>query len=311
MTCPNGNNTSGRQSNRGMEGLAITPDGKKLYGLMQSPLIQDGALSASNARRGIYNRLLERDLATGATRELVYPMESNRADGTTTLGTNEILAVNDVQFLVIERDGDAGANARVKKICLIDISLATDAKDVQLPQTGALPVGAVPVTKTLPAFLDLLDPAFGLAGDSFPEKIEGLAWGPHLPDGRRLLLVTSDNDFFATQPTRIYAFAVDAALVPGGGLKLNNKGRTSVAILSAGLLDATAIDPSSVRVGGAPATLKGNDRPQCAVEDANGDGVADLVCHVEAEQIVPQAGRVAPEAFTDSGTPVRQWLPLR
>lgn len=148
MTCPNGNNTSGRQSNRGMEGLAITPDGKKLYGLMQSPLIQDGALNGNNARRGIYNRLLELDLATGASRELVYQMESNRADGTTTLGTNEILAVNDVQFLVLERDGDAGANAQIKKIYLIDISLATDAKDVPLPQSGALPAGVVPVTKT-------------------------------------------------------------------------------------------------------------------------------------------------------------------
>jgi hypothetical protein len=137
--------------------------------------------------------------------------------------------------------------------------------------------------------------------------------------------VTSDNDFFATQPTRIYAFAVDTALVPGfqaqvltpavlvpgDGLKLNNKGRTPVAILSAGLLDAIAIDPSSVRVGGAPAALKGSGWPQCAVEDADGDGVADLVCHVKTEQIVPQVGRVALEAFTDSGTPVRQWLPLR
>jgi hypothetical protein len=131
-----------------MEGLASTPDGKKLYGLMQSPLIQDGALNGNNARRGIYNRLLELDLATGASRELVYQMESNRADGTTTLGTNEILAVNDVQFLVLERDGDAGANAQIKKIYLIDISLATDAKDVPLPQSGALPAGVVPVTKT-------------------------------------------------------------------------------------------------------------------------------------------------------------------
>ena len=29
-------------TNKGMEGLAITPDGKTLVGAMQSPLIQDG-----------------------------------------------------------------------------------------------------------------------------------------------------------------------------------------------------------------------------------------------------------------------------
>src|SRR5262249_47282536 len=36
------NNKAGRQPNRGMEGLAISPDGGKLYGIMQSVLTQDG-----------------------------------------------------------------------------------------------------------------------------------------------------------------------------------------------------------------------------------------------------------------------------
>src|SRR5499425_1606210 len=35
-------NTSGRVANKGMEGLAITPDGKRLGGIMQNALIQDG-----------------------------------------------------------------------------------------------------------------------------------------------------------------------------------------------------------------------------------------------------------------------------
>jgi hypothetical protein len=43
-------NVAGRQSNRGMEGLAISPDGTKPYGIMQSALIQDGALDAGNMR---------------------------------------------------------------------------------------------------------------------------------------------------------------------------------------------------------------------------------------------------------------------
>ena len=36
-------NTSGRVANKGMEGLAITPDGKTLVGIMQNALIQDAA----------------------------------------------------------------------------------------------------------------------------------------------------------------------------------------------------------------------------------------------------------------------------
>ncbi|HTI52297.1 MAG TPA: esterase-like activity of phytase family protein, partial [Planctomycetaceae bacterium] len=37
----NSKNVSGRQANGGLEGLAITPDGTKLYGAMQRPLIQE------------------------------------------------------------------------------------------------------------------------------------------------------------------------------------------------------------------------------------------------------------------------------
>jgi phytase-like protein len=71
----------------------------------------------------------------------------------------------------------------------------------------------VPLSKAV--FLNLLDPAFGLAGATFPEKIEGLAWGPDLPNGDHLLLVTSDNDFGATNPSRIFAFGIPAADLPG------------------------------------------------------------------------------------------------
>ena len=95
----------------------------------------------------------------------------------------------------------------------IDIAGATDIRTLSvLPQTGT-PAGVVPVAKSL--FLDLLDPAFGLAGASFPEKIEGLAFGPDLRDGRHVLIVTNDNDFIATQPNRFLVFAIDGSDLPG------------------------------------------------------------------------------------------------
>jgi len=200
-------NTSGRQANRGMEGLAISPDGRLLYGIMQSPLLQDGALDASNGRVGVNVRLLELDVETGATRELVYPLEK------ASYGINEILAIDDHRFLVLERDGKAGKNAAFKRLYAIDISGASDVSAVpSLPSTG-LPDGVNAVKKSL--FLDLLDPAFGLAGASAPEKIEGLTFGPDLPDGRRLLLVTIDNDFVTTQDNTILAFAIDPRALPG------------------------------------------------------------------------------------------------
>ena len=200
-------NAVGRMPNRGMEGLAIAPDGKKLLGAMQSPLIQDGALDDENNRVGVNCRLLEVDLATGKTREFVYPLDDPAN------GVSEILAVSDSEFLVLERDSKAGKDAVTKKVFRIDATAATDVSAVAaLPRKG-LPAGVVPVKKV--PFLDLLAPRFKIAGGECPEKFEGLAFGPDLPDGRRLLIVTADNDFVAEQPLRVYAFAIDRADLPG------------------------------------------------------------------------------------------------
>jgi hypothetical protein len=91
-----------------------------------------------------------------------------------------------------------------------------------LPPTGAeLAPDIVPVTKTL--FIDLLDPSYLVNAtqtirDVIAEKMEALAWGPDLPDGRHLLYVFSDNDLFPGRPTQIYAFAVDGS---AGGVNLD------------------------------------------------------------------------------------------
>lgn len=199
-------NVSGRQSNRGMEGLAISPDGGKLYGIMQSPLLQDGGLDAALKRVGANVRIVEIEIATGALREFLYPLHDKG------YGVSEIVAVNDHEFLVLERDGKAGASAGFKRIFKIDIAGATDIRAVkQLPSSGT-PAGIAPVDKQ--AFIDLLDPVFGLAGASFPEKVEGLAFGPNLPDGRRLLIVTNDNDFNAGLDSKFFVFAIDPADLP-------------------------------------------------------------------------------------------------
>jgi len=196
-------NPSGRQANRGMEGLAINPEGTKLYGIMQNALIQDNALDSNLKRVGKNNRLLEIDLSSGATREFLYQLEDKSN------GVNEILAINDHEFLVLERDGKAGSSAKFKKIFKIDIAAATDISGIASLPKSSVPPGVTPAAKEL--FLDLLDPQFGLAGEDFPEKIEGLAFGPFLADGRLPLLVTSDNDFLPDNPSVFYAFAIDAA----------------------------------------------------------------------------------------------------
>lgn len=194
-------NKQGRVSNKGFEGIAISFDQKKWLAALQGSLIQDRNLSDPNLKtNGINLRFLETSIEGKHLREIVYILESAKN------GVNEILAIGEEDYLVIERDSDSGEAARFKKIFRISTKKATDvSKIISLP-APMLPVGIVPVTKVL--LFDLLDPKFGLKGKDFPAKIEGLAFGPDLPDGRKLLIVTSDNDFKPDEPSWIYAFAV-------------------------------------------------------------------------------------------------------
>ena len=206
------NNTTGRQANRGMEGLAISPDGTTLFGIMQSALIQDHGLSPGTTDRlGLNNRILKMDLITGETHEFVYVLDAiNRGQG-----VSEILAINDHEFLVVERDNRSNLQSPPqaptrKKIYKIDLDGATDVSGTESLPAGALPTSIVSVQKTL--FIDLLDPVFNLA-PTIAEKIEGLAWGPDLGDGRHVLYVVSDNDLDTSLATQIYAFAINDSLL--------------------------------------------------------------------------------------------------
>ena len=205
-------NSAGRQANRGMEGLAISPDGKTLFGIMQNALIQDHGLNPPTTDRlGLNNRILKIDLESGETHEYVYVLDAiNRGQGVC-----EILAINDHEFLVLERDNRSNLQTPPqaptrKTIYKIDLTGATDVSGIESLPAGALPVGVTPVSKQL--FINLLDPDLNLSA-TIPEKLEGLAWGPDLEDGRHVLYVISDNDLNPSLATQIYAFAIEPALI--------------------------------------------------------------------------------------------------
>jgi hypothetical protein len=193
-------NQSGRQTNRGWEGIGLSVDGSKVYALTQSPLIQDGGLDEKNARVGTNLRLLETDPANGTHREFLYQLDDK------SLGCNDIEAISPNRLLIIERDSKPGAAAKTKRIYEVDLANATDISKIdRLPTTG-IPANVQPVTKKL--FIDLLASEYGLAGDTFPEKIEGITVGPRMPDGSRIFIVTSDNDFKPDEATEIFVFRI-------------------------------------------------------------------------------------------------------
>jgi hypothetical protein len=188
-------NAKGRQPNHGFEGLAMMPGGSRLVGALQAPLIQDGALSAEGKKVGRNVRFLEVMLESGTTRELVYQLSEKG------MSVNEALAVDDHRLLVLERDG---AKKRVRGLWMADMRGASDVSGIEaLPREG-LPEGVVAMSKT--RWLDFMDPKFGLES-GMPEKIEGLAFGPRLADGRRTLIVTTDNDLKEMEASWVWVFA--------------------------------------------------------------------------------------------------------
>ena len=182
-----------RRANRGMEGLAITPDGRSLLGGMQNPIDNP---TAAIGRLSNANRLLMVDIATGSTKQFVYEVD--------VVGNfiSDITAISSTEFLVDERDGNfAGGNppAVTKKIYKISIGGATDVSDPANDAGGKqfngkvlealspgerAAAGITPVTKTL--VYDLLT----LPGGYPHDKFEGLALV-----GNNTLVVSNDDDF--------------------------------------------------------------------------------------------------------------------
>jgi hypothetical protein len=181
----NAGNTSGRVTNKGMEGLAITPDGTMMIGIMQAPLAQD---------KNKVVRIVTIDTATGVVREYAYQLTS----GT---GVSEIVALNNHQFLVDERDGKGlgdGSVAGVKQLFRIDLSGATEVTGLTGPAADQLALKAAAVPKTLVLDIVGLLNANGIASDQIPAKIEGLAFGNDIVIGgitQHTLFVANDNDF--------------------------------------------------------------------------------------------------------------------
>jgi hypothetical protein len=221
-------NDSGRYINRGLEGLTVTPSGKRLVAVLQSPLVQDG----ENRNPSRNTRILAYDLESPSPTYLqpiaeyvhVLPLSAAEANNRHT-PVSEILALSDTKFLILQRDsrglgGDPGP-LLYKRIVEVDTSNASNILgtgydlekgapgQLSLPRSG-LPSNVVAVASR--DLVDLLNPSqlakYGLNlassnqnANTVCEKWEGLGViplnDPAAPNDY-LLLVGNDNDFKAS-----------------------------------------------------------------------------------------------------------------
>jgi hypothetical protein len=204
-------NTIGRVANKGMEGLAITPDGARLVGIMQAPLLQD---SSGNIR------IVVIDILTGEVKEYAYKL-------TTGSGVSEILALNSHEFLVDERDGKGlgdGTAAVQKRLYRIDLDqvIGTHEVDAKSGDLSADAFGGSTPALVKTEFLNLVSAlgAKGITAANVPSKIEGLAFGSDVLIGgvtNHTLYVANDNDFVpgVAGPSNVYVFSFTDADLSG------------------------------------------------------------------------------------------------
>ncbi len=183
-----------RQRNRGLEGLAVSPDERFLYAVMQSPLANpDEKAYAQSANV----RILKLSSETGAVlAEYLYPLdapESFLKDNAKQPRTqqdvrlSEAAAVGEDRLLLLERV------EKSSKIYLVDLKDARplDARfddPATMPSLEQMPAGALAAAHVEPLAKRLLVEGDELAG--MPAKIEGMA----VMSDRELVLV-NDNDF--------------------------------------------------------------------------------------------------------------------
>ncbi|MFG6413772.1 esterase-like activity of phytase family protein [Roseateles sp. DC23W] len=209
---------TGPYNNLAFESVALTPDGKSLWTMTENGLAQDSLPTAVG--RGSRARMLSFDLDTGkAGAEYIYdvaplPFPPAREGDFATNGVPDMLALSDHEFIVIERAYAVGAatpgvaalnqqpTSNTIKLFKVDTRGATDVSG----WTSIKGREVVPVKRTL--LLDLSSLTHDDGSVLAVDNIEGITLGPVI-NGKRTLILVSDNNFNPAQFTQFIALLID------------------------------------------------------------------------------------------------------
>ena len=225
---------TGRRNNQGVEGMALSPDGTRLFVVLQSALIQDTATrdAPGDASGRALTRVLVYDVRhDGVPKTPVghyvvqLPVYADRGDGgvpNKTAAQSEIRVLDNHTFLMLSRDGngygaEGGKPIVYKSVLLVDTDGASNLAGTRcetstasiLRKDGTLRDDIH--TASWRPLVNLLDPTdlarfdLGIEADrkgmaQLSEKWEAMDLVPALDPARPdewFLLVGNDNDFIA------------------------------------------------------------------------------------------------------------------
>lgn len=196
-----------RRANRGLEALALDPDGKHLWTANEEALVPDG--EAASIGVGTVVRLMRLPLGAGGPPfQVAYRVDPPHDfvpvfPGPTLSGLVALVALGQGRLLVLERSAGPGLPPFESRLYAVDTTHAADVSGIggDLGRRGEIVIG-----KTR-----LWSGALGL-------NLEGLCLGPRLdharlPGDRRALVGVSDNGGLAT-PTQVVGFELSAVTSP-------------------------------------------------------------------------------------------------
>ncbi len=194
--------SKGPRKNGTLEALSYSSDFRKMFVCTEVPLQEDGP-EADVKENNALTRFYQYDVLTKKnTAQYAYKLEpvaypSHPETAFKVNGITDILYLDENKLLVIERSFSTGRLPCTVKIFLADLSKADNIISVNsLKETPPKHV----VSKKLLLNMDDL----GI----YIDNIEGVTFGPDLPNGHRSLIFISDNNFAIFEKTQFLLFEV-------------------------------------------------------------------------------------------------------
>lgn len=188
--------------NKSLESLSLTPDKNYMFTANESSLYQD-TNESYRSNRGKRVRIVryKADLSDKFKEEkqFFYRLENNTENGLV-----EILALNRDSILTLERSWDSSTKKVTSRIFLVNLTKAQNILDADEDLISKVRS----VKKKL--ILDLDEIKYELSpGFRKIDNIEGMSFGPTLPNGERSLVLVSDNNFRLSQRSMIIIFELN------------------------------------------------------------------------------------------------------
>jgi len=191
----------GPRRNGTLEGICYADNYQTLYVSVEEPLFEDGP-SADTQENNAYTRIYKFDVKTRQCMAqyayklspVAYPAVPENAFKIN--GIPDILSLGKNKLLVIERSFSTGRLPCTIKLFVADLAGATDISNQSLLNPGSF----VPATKSLLLNMDDL----GI----YTDNIEGVTFGPNLPNGHKTLLFIADNNFNPLEKAQVLLFEV-------------------------------------------------------------------------------------------------------